>query len=72
VQIDERALLDKTRKALQTDWIRAKGGVLSSRTFTASSAGALKAEFPKAAPLVQRAFLGGGCADHRLDDAGAV
>ncbi len=59
VQIDERALLDKPEKALQNGLDRAKGGVLFIPHIHRFFGGALKAEFPKATPLVQKAFLGG-------------
>jgi ATP-dependent Clp protease ATP-binding subunit ClpC len=59
VQIDERSLLDKQEKALQDGLDRARGGVLFIPHIHRFFGGALKAEFPKAAPLVQKAFLGG-------------
>ncbi len=58
VQIDERALLDRQEKALAGGLARAKGGVLFVPHVHRFFGGALKAEFPKAAPALQKAFLG--------------
>jgi len=57
VQIDERALLERQLKALREGLQRAKGGVLFLPHVHRFFGGALKAEFPKAAPIVQKAFL---------------
>ncbi len=57
VQIDERALLDKPDNAFQNGLNRAKGGVLFIPHIHRFFGGALKAEFPKAAPALQKAFL---------------
>ncbi len=57
VQIDERALLERQVKALREGLRRAKGGVLFIPHVHRFFGGALKAEFPKAAPVLQKAFL---------------
>ncbi len=57
VQIDERALLDQQDKALDNGLARARGGILFVPHIHRFFGGALKAEFPKAAPLLQKAFL---------------
>jgi len=57
VQIDERALLDQHDKALDNGLARARGGILFVPHIHRFFGGALKAEFPKAAPLLQKAFL---------------
>jgi ATP-dependent Clp protease ATP-binding subunit ClpC len=58
VQIDERALLDKQDKALDNGLKRAASGVLFIPHIHRFFGGALKAEFPKGTPLLQKAFLG--------------
>jgi len=58
VQIDERALLDQSQQAMDTALQRAKGGVLFVPHLHRFFGGQLKAEFPKAAPSLQKAFLG--------------
>ncbi|HVO69327.1 MAG TPA: ATP-dependent Clp protease ATP-binding subunit [Aggregatilineaceae bacterium] len=58
VQIDERALLDQQEKAVSDGLERARGGILFIPHIHRFFGGALKAEFPKAAPLLQKAFLG--------------
>jgi ATP-dependent Clp protease ATP-binding subunit ClpC len=58
VQIDERALLDQQEKAVSDGLERARGGILFIPHLHRFFGGALKAEFPKAAPLLQKAFLG--------------
>jgi ATP-dependent Clp protease ATP-binding subunit ClpC len=57
VQIDERALLDQQEKALDNGLARARGGILFVPHIHRFFGGALKAEFPKAAPLLQKTFL---------------
>jgi ATP-dependent Clp protease ATP-binding subunit ClpC len=58
VQIDERALLDQQDKAVDGGLRRAKGGILFIPHIDRFFGGQLKAEFFKAAPLLQKAFLG--------------
>lgn len=58
VQIDERALLDRQEKALASGLQHAAGGVLFVPHIHRFFGGALRAEFPKAAPALQKAFLG--------------
>ncbi len=58
VQIDERALLDQHEKAVDSGLRRAKGGILFIPHIHRFFGGQLKAEFFKAAPLLQKAFLG--------------
>ena len=58
VQIDERALLDQQEKAVSDGLERARGGILFIAHIHRFFGGALKAEFPKAAPLLQKACLG--------------
>jgi ATP-dependent Clp protease ATP-binding subunit ClpC len=58
VQIDERALLDQQEKAVNDGLERARGGILFIPHIHRFFGGALKAEFPKAAPLLQKACLG--------------
>ncbi len=58
VQIDERALLDQQEKAVNGGLERAKGGILFIPHIHRFFGGTLKAEFPKAAPMLQKAFLG--------------
>ncbi|MBN1202364.1 MAG: ATP-dependent Clp protease ATP-binding subunit, partial [Anaerolineae bacterium] len=57
VQIDERALLDQQQKALDHGLDMAGGGILFIPHIDRFFGGALKAEFPKAAPALQKAFL---------------
>ncbi|MBN2305557.1 MAG: ATP-dependent Clp protease ATP-binding subunit [Anaerolineae bacterium] len=59
VEIDERALLDNAQKAVKSGLDRAKGGILFVPHIHRFFGSALKAEFPKAAPSLQRAFLEG-------------
>lgn len=58
VRIDERALLDQQQKALESGLNRARGGILFIPHVHRFFGGALKAEFPKAAPDLLKAFLG--------------
>jgi ATP-dependent Clp protease ATP-binding subunit ClpC len=57
VQIDERALLDQQQKALDDGLQRAHGGILFIPHIHRFFGGQLKAEFPKATPSLQKAFL---------------
>ncbi len=57
VQIDERALIDQPQKAVETSLRRARGGILFVPHIHRFFGTALKAEFPKATPILQRAFL---------------
>ncbi|MCC6799309.1 MAG: ATP-dependent Clp protease ATP-binding subunit [Anaerolineae bacterium] len=59
VQVDERALLDDPVSAIQSGLNRARGGILFVPHVHRFFGGQLKAEFPKAAPLLQKTFLGG-------------
>ena len=59
VQVDERALLDDAVSALQSGLNRARGGILFIPHIHRFFGGQLKAEFPKATPMLQKAFLGG-------------
>jgi ATP-dependent Clp protease ATP-binding subunit ClpC len=58
VQIDERALLDQPQKALDNGLKRARNGVLFVPHIHRFFGGQLRAEFPKATPAMQKAFLG--------------
>ena len=58
VQVDERALLDQQEKAVDSGLKRAKGGILFVPHLHRFFGGQLKAEFFKATPLLQKAFLG--------------
>ena len=58
VQIDERMLLDQQEKTVESGLRRANGGILFIPHVHRFFGGALKAEFPKAGPLLQKAFLG--------------
>jgi len=57
VQIDETALLDQQQKAIDSGLAQAHGGILFIPHIHRFFGGALKAEFPKAAPSLQKAFL---------------
>jgi ATP-dependent Clp protease ATP-binding subunit ClpC len=57
VQIDETALLDNDQKAVRAGMNQARGGVLFVPHLHRFFGGALKAEFGKATPILQRAFL---------------
>ncbi|MBN1679762.1 MAG: ATP-dependent Clp protease ATP-binding subunit [Anaerolineae bacterium] len=57
VRIDEKALLDQQQKAIDSGLKRAKGGILFIPHIHRFFGGALKAEFPKAAPSLQKAYL---------------
>ena len=58
VQLDERMLLDQQEKTVESGLRRATGGILFIPHIHRFFGGALKAEFPKAGPLLQKAFLG--------------
>jgi ATP-dependent Clp protease ATP-binding subunit ClpC len=57
VQIDETALLDNDQKAVRAGLNQARGGVLFVPHLHRFFGGALKSEFTKATPLLQKAFL---------------
>jgi ATP-dependent Clp protease ATP-binding subunit ClpC len=57
VQIDETALLDSDQKAVRAGMSKAAGGILFVPHLHRFFGGPIKAEFSKAAPLIQKAFL---------------
>jgi ATP-dependent Clp protease ATP-binding subunit ClpC len=57
VQIDETALLDSDQKAVRAGMNLARGGVLFIPHIHRFFGGALRAEFSKATPMLQKAFL---------------
>jgi len=57
IQMDERVLLDQQQKALDDALTRAAGGILFIPHIHRFFGGQLKAEFPKATPSLQKAFL---------------
>ncbi len=57
VQIEETALLDNDQKAVRAGLNLARGGILFVPHLHRFFGGALKAEFGKAAPMLQKAFL---------------
>lgn len=57
VQIDETALLDSDQKAVRAGMSKAAGGILFIPHLHRFFGGPIKAEFSKAAPLIQKAFL---------------
>lgn len=57
VQIDETALLDNDQKAMRAGMSQAAGGILFIPHIHRFFGGPIKAEFTKATPLVQKAFL---------------
>ncbi|HEX3049690.1 MAG TPA: ATP-dependent Clp protease ATP-binding subunit [Aggregatilineaceae bacterium] len=57
IQMDERSLLDQQQKALDEALARAAGGILFIPHIHRFFGGQLKAEFPKATPSLQKAFL---------------
>lgn len=59
IQIDETALLDNDQKAVRAGLNQARGGILFIPHLHRFFGGALKAEFSKATPLIQKAFLDG-------------
>lgn len=57
VQIDETALLDNDQKAVRAGLSKAAGGILFIPHLHRFFGGPIKAEFTKATPLIQKAFL---------------
>ncbi len=57
VQIDETALLDSDQKAVRAGLSKAAGGILFIPHLHRFFGGPVKAEFSKATPLIQKAFL---------------
>ncbi|MCA9914866.1 MAG: ATP-dependent Clp protease ATP-binding subunit, partial [Anaerolineae bacterium] len=57
VQIDERALLDNEQQAIRAGLSRAHSGILFIPHIHRFFGGPIKAEFSKATPIVQKAFL---------------
>lgn len=57
VQIDETALLDNDQKAMRAGLSQAAGGILFVPHLHRFFGGPVKAEFTKATPLLQKAFL---------------
>ncbi|MCB9456645.1 MAG: ATP-dependent Clp protease ATP-binding subunit [Anaerolineaceae bacterium] len=57
VQVDETALLDSDQKAIRAGMSQARGGILFIPHLHRFFGGPIKAEFSKATPLIQKAFL---------------
>jgi ATP-dependent Clp protease ATP-binding subunit ClpC len=57
IQIDESALLDNDQKAVRAGMNQASGGILFVPHLHRFFGGPIKAEFSKATPLIQKAFL---------------
>lgn len=57
VQIDEMALLDNDQKAVRAGLSKAAGGILFIPHIHRFFGGPIKAEFSKATPMIQKAFL---------------
>ncbi len=57
VQVDETALLDSDQKAIRAGMNQARGGILFIPHLHRFFGGPIKAEFSKATPLIQKAFL---------------
>lgn len=57
VQIDETALLDSDQKAVRAGLNQARGGILFIPHLHRFFGGPIRAEFTKATPLIQKAFL---------------
>jgi len=57
VQIDESALLDNDQKAVRAGMSKATGGILFIAHIHRFFGGPIKAEFSKATPMIQKAFL---------------
>ncbi len=57
VQVDESALLDSDQKAVRAGLNQARGGVFFVPLIHRFFGGPIKAEFAKATPLIQKAFL---------------
>lgn len=57
VQIDETALLDSDQKAVRAGLSKARGGILFIPHIHRFFGGPVRAEFSKATPMIQKAFL---------------
>lgn len=57
VQVDETALLDSDQKAIRAGLNQARGGILFIPHIHRFFGGPIKAEFAKATPMIQKAFL---------------
>ncbi len=57
VQVDEAALLDSDQKAVRAGLNRARGGIFFIPLIHRFFGGPIRAEFAKATPMVQKAFL---------------
>jgi ATP-dependent Clp protease ATP-binding subunit ClpC len=57
VQVDETALLDNDQKAIRAGLSQARGGILFIPHLHRFFGGPIKAEFSKATPMIQKAFL---------------
>lgn len=57
VQVDETALLDSDQKAVRAGLNQARGGIFFVPLIHRFFGGQLKAEFAKATPMIQKAFL---------------
>jgi len=57
VQVDETALLDSDQKAIRAGLSQAAGGILFIPHIHRFFGGPIKAEFAKATPMIQKAFL---------------
>lgn len=57
VQVDETALLDSDQKAIRAGMSQAAGGILFIPHIHRFFGGPIKAEFTKATPIIQKAFL---------------
>jgi ATP-dependent Clp protease ATP-binding subunit ClpC len=57
VQIDETALLDNDQQAVRAGLNQARGGILFINHIHRFFGGAVRAEFSKSTPLIQKAFL---------------
>ena len=57
VQVDETALLDSDQKAIRAGLSQAQGGILFIPHIHRFFGGPIKAEFSKATPMLQKAFL---------------
>jgi ATP-dependent Clp protease ATP-binding subunit ClpC len=57
VQIDETALLDSDQKAVRAGLSKARGGILFIPHIHRFFGGPIRAEFAKAMPMIQKAFL---------------
>jgi ATP-dependent Clp protease ATP-binding subunit ClpC len=58
VSVEESALLDNSAQAITSGLAQAKGGILVIPRIERFFGGPVKAEFPKATPLVQKALIG--------------